>query len=166
MKIQCQIEPSDYVQAQYLHFRLRPLTKLLLVVLSVLLVVVSLHQIIILQDIKITGFSIILLAVGVYYAIVFGAWLPYRTKKIYWQQKALQEPFVAEISSDEFVSTNSIGTARLRWKDFHKYKVGKNLILVYQSDAIFHMFPRRWFGEGEYETLLEILKSSLGPPKQ
>lgn len=165
MKLHCQIEVSDYVQAQYLHLRPRPLIKWLGIFLIVLFVLVTLQQIIIPQGGRITILPYILIAVGFYLVIIYGIWLPYRTKKIYKQQKTLQEPFESEISSDEFISTNSLGTARLRWKDFHKYKVGKDMILVYQSDLMFHMFPRRWFCEGDYERFLEILNSALGKPK-
>lgn len=165
MKIRCQIEPADYVRAQYLHLRPRPLIKWLGIFLVALFLLVSLQQIFIPADGKISALPFILLAVLAYLVITYGVWLPYRTKKIYKQQKTLQEPYDSELTDDEFISTNSIGAARIKWRDFHKYKVGRDMILLYQSDLIFHMFPRRWFGEGEYDRFLAILKSSLGEPK-
>ncbi len=130
------------------------------------MLLLTMLQFLIPPDGRITALPFILIALGGYLGIVYGVWLPYRTKKIYKQQKTLQEPYDAEITKDELISTSSRGRATIRWTDFHKYKVGKDLLLVYQSDAIFHMFPRRWFHEGEYEALLEILKSTLGKPRQ
>lgn len=165
MKLHCQIEPSDYVRAQYLNLRPRPLIKWLVIILIAIFLLVFLHELFTRPIDRITALPFIVSAILVYLVITYGVWLPYRTKKIYKQQKSLQEPYDAELSQDEFISSNSLGTARIKWADFHKYKVAKDMILVYQSDLIFHMFPRRWFNEGEYEKLLEILKLELGEPK-
>lgn len=165
MKLRCKIEPSDYVRAQYLHLRPRPVIRWLGILLVALSLLVLCQQIFIPPEGTISALPFILFAVLAYLVIVYGAWLPYRTKKIYKQQKTLQEAFDSELTEEEFISTTSFGSTRLKWRDFYKYKVGKDMILVYQSDAIFHMFPRRWFPDGEYDRLIEILRSMLGDPK-
>lgn len=52
----------------------------------------------------------------------------------------------------------------MRWTDFLKYKVGKKMVLVYHSDALFQMFPKRWFSEDEWQKFLDILREALGQP--
>ncbi len=162
MKLRCQIEPSDYVRAQYLHIRPKPPFQWIGIPLVLLLVLVGLQQVFLPRDGKITAIPFAIFGVLAYFALSYGIWLPYRTKKIYKQQKTLQEPYEAELTEEEFVSTNSFGTARIKWADFHKYKVGKDIVLVYQSDLIFHLFPKRWFSDDDFRKLLQILQNSLG----
>jgi hypothetical protein len=56
---------------------------------------------------------------------------------------------------------------RMRLSDFYKYKVGKDLILLYQSQALFHMFPRRFFSsEEDFKMFRSFLEANLGSPKR
>ncbi|MBW4652033.1 MAG: YcxB family protein [Kaiparowitsia implicata GSE-PSE-MK54-09C] len=98
-------------------------------------------------------------------ALFYGVWVPYLAKKIYKQQKTMQEPFELEPTAVKIIETSSRGISRLRWTDFHKYKLGKDIVLVYQSDPLFQIFPKRWFSEDEYREFRQILKGALGKPK-
>jgi YcxB-like protein len=64
-------------------------------------------------------------------------------------------------------TTSEHGTMKMRLSDFHKYKVSKDLILLYPSQVIFHMFPRRCFAsEEDFKTFLSYLEANLGNPKR
>jgi len=69
------------------------------------------------------------------------------------------------ILEDKFSASSSHGQTTIDWKDFHKYKKNKRIILLYQSDALFHMFPIRWFSGDQFAEFQEILRANLGKPK-
>ena len=165
MKVTCQLEPSDYLAAQFVHIRPRPVFKWLTIGLILLAILIGLSQIMrgFSEGIKASDF--IIFGGLAYLLLTYGAWLPYRSKKIFKQQKTLHEPYDVEITEDYFASTSSLGFSKISWSDFYKYRVGKDLILVYQSEVMFHMFPKRWFLETDYQKLTEILQGALGDPK-
>ncbi|MGJ8655150.1 MAG: YcxB family protein [Akkermansiaceae bacterium] len=162
MRIHCQLESADYVSAQFLHLRPRPVFKWLGILLFGLSVLVIVYQVFFVFAVGRGSFPFIPFGAIAYLVLSYCVWLPYKSKKLFKQQKALSVPSDVEITEDYFVSTSSLGSAKLVWADFHKYRIGKDLILVYQNDAIFHMFPKRWFTDGEYQELVEILQVNLG----
>lgn len=93
--------------------------------------------------------------------------MPWRIRRIFSQQKAFQVEYQTVISPESLESTSEYGTVRIPLSDFHKYKVGKDLILVYHSSALFYMFPRRFFASDEdFKTFIFYLKANLGSPKR
>jgi len=50
------------------------------------------------------------------------------------------------IASDQHLSINmQIGSAEITWDCFHRTLISKNIILLFQSTAVFHIFPREFF---------------------
>lgn len=170
MKLQCKLEPSDYVRTLRLYLRPHPIVKwigIFLLLFSFL--VIGLHQLVVPPSrsgvmLRLAFFGSLACLALLYYALYY-VWLPYSAKKIYKQQRTMQEPFEVELNDVEIIETNSLGTSRLRWTDFHKYKLGRDMVLVYQSDPLFQIFPKRWFSEDEYRKFRQILKGALGEPK-
>jgi hypothetical protein len=162
MKLRAALTPQDYVNAQYLSMRPRPFFKwcgIFLIALTVLMCVVSLF----IFPLHWSAFFIAL--VGVYLMVCYAFLLPHHARKIFNQQKTLQQPYDMEITAEGVSSSGSHGSINMEWKDFHKYKMGKDLILVYQSDVLFHMFPKRWFSDDEFAQLQNYLHENLGEPK-
>jgi hypothetical protein len=88
-----------------------------------------------------------------------------RSAKIFAQQKGLQLAHEIEITDDEII-TSSAG--RGEWKtpsnEYHKWKGNERLVLVYVSDRLFRMFPRRWFAsDAEFQGFKDLLTRSIGP---
>ena len=100
-----------------------------------------------------------------YFGLSYLVVLPYRTRKIFRQQKTLQRPYDIRLSEEVLESVSEDGRVKMPWKNFHKYKMSKEMILVYQSDAIFHMFPKRWFAEEQFLEFQNILLRQLGKPR-
>lgn len=165
LKLQCQLTPRDYVQAQFLHLRPRPAFKWIGLVLIGLTLVVCGYGFLNLSESDAQWAPFAILATLLYFALFYGVWLPFRTKRLFSQQKTLQEPYEVEISDDALFASDSHGQTTMVWKDFHKYKTGERLILLYQSDALFHMFPIRWFSEDQFAEFRELLRTNLGEPK-
>ncbi|MEB3283277.1 MAG: thioesterase domain-containing protein [Lyngbya sp.] len=57
---------------------------------------------------------------------------------------------------------SEIGTLKMRWSDFHRYKVGKDLVLLYSAPGRFHVFHRRFFDSDEdFQTFVAYLEAHL-----
>lgn len=164
IKIECQLLPGDYVRAQYVHMR----PSMLFVWLGWLLA--ALYPFFLAMMISVAlrtgGWTTVMLIsfIGLWLILYWLVFLPRAARKIFRQQKTLHEPCVMEIDAEGMVATSSIGHANLKWKDFTKYKRGKGMILVYHSDALFQMFPIRWFTDDQYESFKGYLRESLGKP--
>jgi YcxB-like protein len=166
--LQCKLEPEDYIKAQYLHMQPSPWLKYLgIALLSLCLVIVaaSVPSSVSLAT-AISVFAPILL-LGVIYGFMLLFIIPWNVRRIFAQQKTLHLEYQTVISPEMIESTSENGTMRMRLSDFHKYKVGKDLILLYHSQIVFHMFPRRFFAsEEDFNTFLSYLEANLGSPKR
>ena len=80
-----------------------------------------------------------------YLAIHFLVLLPRRMDQLYQQQKLLHEPAAVEINEHAFIAKTRYTEAMLPWTLFRKWKASPEMILLYQSDAMYHILARRWF---------------------
>lgn len=165
MKLHCQITLEDYIKAQFLHLRPRPIIKWVSVLIVLTALALSIQQLVLPPSGAITWTPFAILGGLAYFAIIYGVILPLRIKKIYRQQKSLQEPYESELTDKTYASVSVHGAATMPWNMFHKYKMNKDTILVYQSDAIYHIFPKRWFTEEQFADFQEILHRHLGHPR-
>lgn len=158
----CQIEEADFRRGIYLHYSPRPV---FVVLYFLIIAFILVGGVILLLEPGRTSGAIILLLVPAYvgWRLLFG--IPLRARKIFRQSKLAREPFTLEIDAESVRFVASYGDSTLKWTDFHKYKVGKDLILLYQNDAFFHTFPRRWFTPEQFQEVLGFLKHALGEPK-
>lgn len=167
LTMNAQLTAQDYVKAQFLHLRPRAVFKwvgVIIVLLAVIVFVFAAYRD--LQEKRLSSAVMWMGIAGLYFTICYGFLLPWRSRRHFKQQKTLNASFKMTIDSEALRSESSFGTLHFKWKDFHKYKIGNNLILVYQSDLLFHMFPRRWFeSEEDFRLFLFYLQQNLGTPK-
>lgn len=71
-----------------------------------------------------------------------------------------------EITDDGvIISSPDHGEWKVSWADAHKWKSNDKIILVYLSDRMFRMFPRRWFTfDADYQDLKNLLLKTIGSP--
>ena len=84
--------------------------------------------------------------------------LPKLTKKIFNQQKELQAPFEMEFTDTNLVVSNEFGNAIRPWKNFIKWKENEELIILYHSDVMFTIIPKRLLTDLQQ---LETIKSYI-----
>lgn len=161
---QCKLKPEDYIKAQYLHMRPSPWLKYLCIALLSLYLVLLVASSFRLGSLDSDSYPIFGLIFGlILYLYVV---IPWNTRRMFSQQKTLQVEHEILISPEMIEITSEHGTTRMRLSEFHTYKVGKDLILLYHSQALFHMFPRRFFAlEEDFETFLSYLEANLGSQK-
>jgi hypothetical protein len=73
--------------------------------------------------------------------------LPRRARRIFAQQKNLQCPFEFRWDDDALLGVNERGSNRTPWSDYVKWAQDDRIILLYLSDAMFQMVPKRCFGQ-------------------
>ncbi|MCW4462277.1 YcxB family protein [Sphingomonas sp. BT-65] len=83
-----------------------------------------------------------------------------RSRRIYAQQKSLHDEF--EFFWDETAFNLATQSARSRhnWADFRQWAEGPDAIILYQSDALFNMLPKRAFPEEALADIRERLSQA------
>lgn len=154
------IQPSDYVRAQYLHMRPRPLYKVLGVFVSALVLWAA--------WIAITDESrhpLYFLYPTLLIALIlnFTVYVPWKTRRIYGQQKALQRELTFKFDESGALITTENGQTTMPWSDYLRWKQNNHLMLIYLSDCMYHMLPRRLFVDPDgFEKLGELLTNKIG----
>jgi len=71
-----------------------------------------------------------------------------------------------EITDDGvIISSPNRGEWKVSWAEAHKWKSNDKIILVYLSDRMFRMFPRRWFAsDADFQDLKNLLLKTIGLP--
>jgi len=159
IEIECQIEPREYVAAQYLHMRPRPVLAVLgigLVLSFALVLGVSL------VSLMRTGgdpvLPLIMLASGGYLAGFYFWFLPWRGRRLYEQHKALQTVFRMRVSEKGVFAENEGGQNLTPWAHVLKWKESGSLILIYHNAIMFQMIPKRCLrSEPDAEALRQLL---------
>ena len=164
MKLQCHITPEDYVRGQFLHVRPRPAIKWAGLMIVVAALAIGIQELVFPPSGTLAWKPFAILVALAYFYVLYAVMLPWKTRKIYKQQKSLQEPYESELTDDAYSFASIHGAATMPWSMFHKYKISKDTILLYQSDAIYHLFPKRWFTEEQFAEFQSILQKHLGQP--
>jgi hypothetical protein len=103
----------------------------------------------------------LLLSVWAFFQFVL---IPYQLGRVFKQQKDLSAPFEIELTDEEFYFRNEFGNSRMPWGDFVKWKESADLLLLYRSNAAFHLLPKRLFTSGqEMEYVLSHLRARVTP---
>lgn len=144
------LEWKDYLKALRLHMQPRFWLRIAGYILLVAFIIIFALMLLGFHDDK----SDLPIAVGVSFVFLYlFAWytiyIPYKARKIFKQQKSLQIPFEVVVSKEGVHVSNEIGEAKIPWDNFQKWKENKNLFLIYHSDVLFQMLPKRLFGSIE-----------------
>ena len=154
------IQPSDYVSAQYLHMRPRPIYKVLGAFISVLVLWAAWIAI---TDEDRRAFDLLYPTLVIAMILNFAVYLPWKTRRIYGQQKALQRELTFRFDENGALITTENGQTATPWSDYLRWKQNNHLILIYLSDCMYHMLPRRLFLDPDgFEKLGELLTSKIG----
>ena len=134
---------NEHLAANYLHMRPRPFLKILgIVILLLFALVFALKWSISRQLGKMDYFFP---GCAIYMILYYFAFVPYRVKKIFKQNKFYQHEDEMEIDEDGIHSKSDLGQSRLPWDHFLKWKENKKLILLYPAETQFLIFPKKLF---------------------
>jgi hypothetical protein len=150
IQLQGQYELSDFKKAQSLHARGGKLSTWVGYAVIGMIAVITLTGIVLALlgrfPWEFVTLPILLLAVWAFFQFVL---IPYQLGRVFKQQKDLSAPFEIELTDEEFHFWNEFGSSRIPWGDFVKWKENAELLLLYRSDAAFHLLPKRLFPSGQ-----------------
>ena len=79
-------------------------------------------------------------------ARAFDRWmLRHRTARIYAQQQSLQAQYDVELSDEGVRWLSATSDTEMPWAHYVKWAEGERVFLLYHSDCIMHIVPKRFF---------------------
>jgi hypothetical protein len=69
--------------------------------------------------------------------------LPRQARRIYRQQQSLQRPFRLTVTDDGIQAVSASFTGSHAWSDYRRWIEGRDQFLLYQSDVLFLIIPKR-----------------------
>lgn len=164
---QNKIELSDYKRAQYLHMRSRWYWLIGILLLAVAVACIAWRVVDYRFGGRVLPLDYLLLFVIAYVFLLYTVFLPMRFTRIYKSHKLLQKAFTSELTEEGLHSKSDMGESNIPWEMFAKWKASKHILLVYQADNLFHLFPVRFFPSAErYAELQRLLTEKIGPRKR
>ena len=101
-----------------------------------------------------------LFVVGILVGIRF--LLPWRSRRIFKQQKGLQRPHTITWNDDCMTYESEQATARTPWTDFILWRENDVLFMLYFSEVMFRMIPKRAFlGDDSVTSFRELLRNKI-----
>jgi hypothetical protein len=71
--------------------------------------------------------------------------LPDKVRALYGQFKGLSEPLTVTWDSEYVEGKNAEGSGRRKWRDFVRMREDEHVFLLYVTDHLWHVYPKRWF---------------------
>lgn len=139
------IFPEDYIAAVRLNYKPRKVWAvigLFVVLLAVIAFVLGVRDI---ARGKGDIWDVIGLPAIAYPPLWYFVFLPRRIRKLYKQQRALHETHDVTFDEAGIATTYAFAKGVMPWSHVHKWRESEDLFLVYHSDAMFSIFPKRDF---------------------
>ena len=169
VKLKGKFELTDVMAAQSLHTRSNRVVTWVGNYLLGLLVLIFIAEIVLAATGRLTWTYLLYPALILGFLALYRFYLrPYQITRAYNQHKELSSPFEMKLTDEGYAITNSYGSGKIPWKDFAKWKEDKQIILLYRTDNMFNMVPRRLLNdETEAQYILEQLKlNNVKPASQ
>jgi hypothetical protein len=87
--------------------------------------------------------------------------LPIRARRIFNQQKNLQRPYRVSWDAESVQTSSASGNSKIPWVDFLKWRESKQLFLLYRSDVLFQMYPKRCFTPEQIDEFRLLAKRNI-----
>jgi YcxB-like protein len=152
MEIHGQIKEKDYVAAQFVHVRPRPL----LAVFGILLLAAAVWA-------MFNGSGTIIGAALAYFSLYFLIFIPYSAKKNYRLYQAISDPVTVTIQEGGINFKRENAEGLVKWSEIVKWRQSKNLILLYPTNNVFYLLPSHLFSsEDRFDEFKLLLTSKCG----
>jgi len=87
----------------------------------------------------------VLLAILVYLFAHYLVYVPFHLKREYRQYKALQKELLLSPDASGLTMTTENGKGIVPWSDVRSWKENKVLFMLYVTDRLYHLVPKRFF---------------------
>ena len=116
--------------------------------------------------IKPWGLILILAGIGgaIGEAIQARLYIPAKSRKHYSQFKGVEAPITYRWDTEKFSVRSDRGSGERRWRDLHRVRESERVFLLYTTDVLFEVVPKRWFqSEAQAAEFGRLAKGSPGP---
>lgn len=72
--------------------------------------------------------------------------LPQKVEKLYGQFKGISEPLTFSWDSEHIEGQSTEGHGKRKWTDYVRFREDETVFLLYITDHLWHVYPKRWFG--------------------
>ena len=163
MKLYVQLSIEDYKNAQWLHLRPKPIIKYIGIIILLMFIIGFIFTI---YDSwiekNIDKKLLIFFGCTIYLVLFFFVYFPYKFKKYYKQQKLIKEPMEIDIQDLGIKLSSPSVNANLTWDNFIKWKEGKKLFILYQTDTLMNILPKRNFDtENDIIKFRQLLNANI-----
>lgn len=150
MKISYNLTNSDVIEARRKHGGVA------LLIIGILLTIVGSYSLIQNSIQFPTSAAVIAMGLVLVFLPVLQVWYLFK------QNSKLGGPFDAIISHDGIDVSSPTASTRYAWNGYIRVEETKNLFLVYRTQQVFIIFPKRAFSEGEINDFRQLLDQQLG----
>lgn len=157
--IRQEIRPEDYRRAVYLHLRPRPVFVVAGLLILALAALGSVHRICS-ADTRAPS-TFVPLASLAFLAVYFFVAVPWRATKHCKQNRFLSHAAECRIDETGLQTRSDLGATEIPWDHLYRWKENKKLALLYVTDAMYFIFPRRLFEPAEWEEFRALASKNL-----
>src|SRR5688500_9877194 len=104
-----------------------------------------------------SGFALLGLFVFLFIYLATYLLLPRRAGRLYRQHKTLQQPWTYGWSEAGLSVDTANGHTLHPWPDFHRWLVGRRMVLLFVNDQLFFFLPRRLLEDSAVEELRSLV---------
>ena len=151
------ISEQDFLAAQRLNFRPRPIFAVLGILLLMLMAYVVVELV---PDSSCYVMIWLAFCLGLFFL-----YLPWKAKRTYRQLKALAEPVTLEARDDGLFYQRERSQGLVPWSHICKWRHNKTLLLLYPASNMYMMVPSHFFPSPEaFDEFIATVKGHLGHP--
>lgn len=134
----------------------RPVIKILLALIALLVVLLGL-----LDPRSLTN-PILLALGGAAAVLLLTIWLavPFQARRHFRQAAALRDEIEASWDENAIRFSSAHGNSNLAWREFHRWAENERLFLLYQSQMLYNIVPKRALDEGKMLELRNRLEQA------
>jgi len=147
MKASGQHEWTDLYKAQLLHIR-PPLWARVVIYLFIGLVGVTAVVLVLRGELHwleiINGAILVVL-----FLVIRFVYIPWRVRRSYAQQREFSVPWEITVTETSLEISNNYGNIKRPWSEFIKWREDDQHLLLYEGDAVYRVFPKRFFTGSE-----------------
>lgn len=152
MAIQGTLCESEYLAAQRLHLKPRPI----LAVVGVVLIIAALGA----AYVDRSWWLILALA---YLAAAFFVYMPFKQRRTFRQYKALSEAVTVEVRDEGLFFKRANGEGLVPWSHITKWRSNGKLLLLYPASNVFHLLPASFFPNQEsFIKFVKLIEAKVG----
>jgi hypothetical protein len=149
--IQGSLKEADYLAAQWLHIRPRPV----FAIVGIMLLGGALAALYASRSWSFAGVLVILCLSFLY--------MPFQSRRLFRQYRALSERMTIAVRDDGLYVTTETGEGLVPWSYVIKWRYNDRLLLLYPANTVFYLLPSHLFPSSEaFHDFVALVKSKLG----